>query len=54
MATFARPFWVQGGLFATFREKIGDPLKEESFTTRGSINFPQKVAKRLPGLGLQC
>ena len=39
------------GLFATF-EKIGDPLKKESFTTRGSMIFPQELAKRLPpGLG---
>ena len=36
------------GLFATFAGKIGDPLKKESFTTRGSINFPPKVAKRPP------
>ena len=37
---------VQGGLFAAFCEKIGDPLKKESFTTRGSIIFPPKVATR--------
>ena len=40
----------QGGLFA-FCEKIADPLKKESFTTGGSINCPQKVAKIPPMLG---
>ena len=43
------PSSQQGGLFATFCEKIGDPLKKESFTTRGSIIFPPKVVKRPPG-----
>ena len=33
-------------LFATFGEKIGDPLKNESFTTRGSIIFPRKLAQQ--------
>ena len=28
---------MQGGLFATFCEKIGDPLKKESFTTSRTI-----------------
>ena len=27
-------------------EKIGDPLRTESFTTRGSIIFPPKVAQK--------
>ena len=31
---------TQGGLFATFCEKIGNPLNKECFTTRGSIIFP--------------
>ena len=31
-------FRCQPGLVATFCEKIGDPLKKESFTTRGSNN----------------
>ena len=35
-----------GGSFASFCEKIGDPLKKESFTTRGSSNFG---GKRKPG-----
>ena len=39
-----------GDLFATFCEKIGDRLKKESFTTRGSIIFPPKVIKRPPML----
>ena len=38
----------QGGLFATFGEKMGDPLTKESFTTSNSIVFPPKVAKRPP------
>ena len=37
----------QGGLFATFCEKIGDPLNKECFT-RGSIIFPPKAAKMPP------
>ena len=40
------PPWAR--LLTTFCEKIADPLKKESFTTRGSINCPQKVAKRPP------
>ena len=35
---------IQGGLFATFCENMGDPLKKESFTARGWIIFP--LAKR--------
>ena len=46
--------WVQGCPFATFCEKIADPLKKECFTTRGSINCPQKVSKRPPWLGHAC
>lgn len=34
---------LSGGLFATICEKIGDPLKKESFTSRA-----HQVAKRLP------
>ena len=40
---------AQGGSFflPVFRaKKKGDPLKKESFTTRGSIIFPPNVAKR--------
>ena len=45
---------LQGGLFATFCEKIGDPLKKKCFTPRGSIIFPPKVAKRPPFASTYC
>ena len=34
----------QGGLFATFCEKLGDPLKKESFTVDPPVGFPSKAA----------
>ena len=34
------------GPFATFGEKMGDPLKKESFTMRGSLIFPRQLATR--------
>ena len=42
----ARP--SQGGLFAAFGEKVGDPLKKESFTTRGSNHFFHKRWQKDP------
>ena len=44
-------FGFRGVFLPPFVRKIGDPLNKESFTTRGSIIFPPKVAKGPACLG---
>ena len=36
---------MSGGSFSKICEKLGDPLKKESFTTRGSIISPRMLQK---------
>ena len=50
-------FLTKRGLFATFCEKIGDPVKQEFFTTRGSIIFPPlrgEVKRRIRATWRTC
>ena len=39
---------TRGNLFATFCEKMGDPLNKESFTMKGVDHFSTKAGKQKP------